>query len=122
MAKVRDRGVIHIGLLDGSTGQSAKTQRFVRRIAQAAKAKPVFVTGQEEPLLLRLEEGELDLVLGTFDQKTPWGTRVTVGPPLERIVTGQAHQQQLAPAMRNGENAWISLIEREVRHLAPEAQ
>jgi hypothetical protein len=28
----------------------------------------------------------------------------------------------LAPVLRNGENAWIGLVEREVRNAAPQAQ
>jgi hypothetical protein len=120
LARIQERGTVRVGLISGQ-GQSGKAQALIAKIAEATKAQPVLTYGQSEPLLLDLEEGQLDLVLGTFDEKTPWGIRVTVGPPLERSIRGKSHHQ-LAPVMRNGENAWISMIEREVRDLAPEAQ
>lgn len=121
LSQVRSEGIFRVGLVAGEQGQSDKARQLVDRIAEATSAKPVITSGETEPLLLDLEEGKLDLVVGTFDKKTPWAVRVTVGPPLERTFDGKIHEQ-LAPAMRNGENAWISLVEREVRDLAPEAQ
>ena len=47
--------------------------------------------------------------------------RVTIGPPLRLEKEGEL-EFQLAPAMANGENAWIALIERELRDSAPHAQ
>jgi hypothetical protein len=119
--QIRANGIVRVGLIAGGQDKEGKGRELIQRIAQATGAKPVVRSGETEPLLLELEEGKLDLVLGTFDEKTPWAVRVTVGPPLKRTFDGKIHQQ-LAPAMRNGENAWISLVEREVRDLAPEAQ
>jgi hypothetical protein len=118
---VQDRGTFRVGLISGGHMTSEKDQMLIDRIAKATKARPILSSGQAEPLLLDLEEGKLDLVLGTFDEKTPWATRLTVGPALTRSLSGKT-SHHLAPVMRNGENAWISLIESEVRDLAPEAQ
>lgn len=118
---VRQNGSFRVGLIAGGDAQSDKTSELIERIAAATGAQPATISGDAEPLLMELEEGKLDLVVGTFDEKTPWDTRVTVGPPLERRLEGKSHQQ-FAPAMRNGENAWIALVERQVRDIAPEAQ
>jgi hypothetical protein len=118
---VRQNNTFRVGLIARGDAQSDKTNELIQRVAQATGARPVARSGDAEPLLLDLEEGKLDLVVGTFDEKTPWDTRVTVGPALERRLVGKT-RQQLAPAMRNGENAWIALIERQVRDIAPEAQ
>lgn len=117
--RVRERGTFRVGIIAGEKTQTEQGQVLLARIADATKAKPILVHGTSEPLLLDLEVGKLDLVLGTFDEKTPWGTRVTVGPPLQQSASGKIHHQ-FAPVMRNGENAWISLVEREVRNLGPE--
>lgn len=78
-------------------------------------AKPVFQPGMLEPLLLDLEAGKLDLVVGgRFDEKTPWKTRVTLGPPIAKAETpiGTTASHIVA---RNGENAWIMLVQREAK-------
>jgi hypothetical protein len=70
--------------------------------------------GDAEPLLNDLEEGRLELVIGRFDEKSPWAARVEIGPPLRSEKHGDA-EFHVAPAMRTGENAWISLVERRAR-------
>lgn len=89
---------------------------LLRRLAAATGARPVAVTGDAEPLLSRLEDGDLDLVLGRFTRKTPWRTLVTLSPPL---ATEKQRDTEivLAAAMRNGENEWVALVEREARAL-----
>ena len=84
-------------------------QKRLGRIAAATGASPVVETGSTEALLLRLEKGTLDLVIGEFDFSSPWSHRVTFVPTLakpagseESIVTGVA--------ARNGENGWIRLV------------
>jgi hypothetical protein len=41
----------------------ALTAAFLKRVSQSTGASPQVTTGAAEPLLVRLEEGELDLVL-----------------------------------------------------------
>lgn len=81
--------------------------RVVERVARETGAWPRVTRGQLEPLLIRLEEGELDLVVGgRFDAKSPWVKRVTLGP---RLANGEH------VVARNGENAWIALVQRATR-------
>ena len=70
-----------------------------------------------ESQLARLEEGDLDLVIGEFHEKTPWAAPVAIIEPLSTRRAGK-RVLELAPAAQNGENRWIALIEREVRDSA----
>ena len=106
-------------LMEGQ--QAERIQALLDRTAEAAGATPRVETGDTEPLLKRLEEGELDLVIARFDKRSPWAKLVAIGPPIHVEHQGDT-VLELAPAMQNGENAWIALVEREARDLAPEAQ
>ena len=117
--RVRTQGSFRVGLVtDGAGGEVAA---LLAAIGKRAGAKPQIMRGDGEPMLNRLEQGELDLVIGRFEKKSPWSHLVTMGPPLLRGKHGKT-EFHLAPVMRNGENAWIALVEREVRNVAPEAQ
>lgn len=108
--RVRAERRFAVGQVSGATGPAGAA--VVARVAQATGATPATRTGQLEPLLLQLEEGRLDLVVGgRFDRKTPWSTRVTLTKPLGP--KEGAVREHLA--MRNGENAWITLVERAER-------
>ena len=123
LERVKTERIFHVGLVLGA-GQSApdpKSRELIARIGGITHASPELIHGETEVLLTRLEEGDLDLVIGRFDKKSPWATRVTLGPPLARERQGKA-EILLAPVMRNGENGWISLIEAQVRDVSPSAQ
>jgi hypothetical protein len=108
--RVRAEHRFAVGQVTGA--RDGAGQAVVARVAQATGATPALTTGQLEPLLLQLEEGRLDLVVGgRFDRKTPWSTRVTLTKPLS--AKDDAVREHLA--MRNGENAWITLVERAAR-------
>ena len=122
LRQVRATGSFSVGivapLVQGRHSREVRT--LIERIGAAAGAAPRIETGDTEPLLKRLEAGQLDLVIGRFDAKSPWATLVTIGPPIVVEPQGEA-ELRLAPAMQNGENGWIALIERAARDLAPEA-
>ncbi|MDB5695407.1 MAG: hypothetical protein JWN21_950 [Sphingomonas bacterium] len=106
--RIQREGRFTVGRVAGAT--DAAGMRVLADVARATGARPVVRSGQLEPLLLDLEEGRLDLVVGgRFDAKTPWATRVTLGPPLDE----GAHREHIVA--RNGENAWIMLVERAAR-------
>jgi hypothetical protein len=96
-------------------GRACAWQHVLTRVAAATRAKPSFRAGQLEPLLVELEAGNLDLVVGgRFAPDTPWKKRVNLGVPLvEAKTAGRSMAGRIAE--RNGENAWISLIDRETR-------
>lgn len=77
-----------------------------------------FVEGDQERLLAQLEEGELDLVAGQFAEDSPWIADVTLIEPLTEQTVGQ-RKVGLTLVARNGENAWIGLLERTVRNAKP---
>ena len=90
---------------------------LVDRAATAAGGRPRLEMGASEALLLRLEAGELDLVVGEFDRSSPWYRRVHLIPPIAERSAGDSDLETTAAA-RNGENGWIMLVEREAQALA----
>jgi hypothetical protein len=118
--RIRHDRVIRVGII-APNPEAAEANRLLQRLSRASGALPKLQEGDLETLLNSLEQGQLDLVLGRLEKKTPWLRRVTVGPPLRREKAGKV-EYHLAPVMQNGENAWIALVERETRDAAPEAQ
>ena len=90
---------------------------FVSRLERATGADATIERGPLERQLVRLEEGNLDLVIGEFAEDTPWAVPVAVIEPLGRRHEGK-RRIHLAPVAANGENRWIALLEREVRDSA----
>ncbi len=108
----RDRQ-FRVGIVE-PTGRTDKIRRYVARVAAASRATAVVEKGAAEVLLLRLEQGKIDLVLGRFDRKTPWATRVFALPPLATDRIGPA-DVDLIPIARNGENRWVALLDAQTR-------
>lgn len=92
-----------------------RARSLLDRLSRATGARAALEPGAAEPLLTRLEEGGLDLVIGEFAEKSPWSTRVTFTEPI--ALDGPV---MLAAAARNGENDWIRLVHREARAAAAE--
>jgi hypothetical protein len=117
--RVKAERTFRVGMI-ASHGASAGLDRqrlLLRRMARATGASPSVEHGAAEPLLMKLEEGELELILGELAPASPWGKRVTILPPLGEQVSRDGHLHVVAIA-RNGENAWISLLYREARRVA----
>jgi hypothetical protein len=107
-----------VGLVAGlqEPQDRALAAAFLKRVSQATGASPQITTGAAEPLLVRLEEGELDLVIARIAKNSPWATDVAVIEPMaEHRIGGRTID--LAPIARNGENRWIMLLERQVRDM-----
>lgn len=104
------RGHIRLGVTTDTSTLTGEPQRI--RDLVGALGTPVRIErGATEPLLTRLEEGELDLVLTPLAADTPWAKRVTLGPALlSDDVAGKS--LELRPAMRMGENAFIFRVHR----------
>lgn len=102
---------VNIGFVSRDGGRLPRERQFVGRLASSLGAVPVLSAGPAEELLARLEEGELDLVVGEFHSSSPWTRRVTFVPPL----SGQGEGMVLRAAARNGENAWIAVLHRHSR-------
>lgn len=119
--QVREHGRFRVGLEAGSNARAPAAAGLLRSVGRETGASPQVVDGSAERLLTQLEQGKLELVIGSFEKNSPWQTRVNIGPPLATFQEGQT-VFRIAPVMRNGENAWIALVERHVRNLAPQAQ
>jgi hypothetical protein len=118
LERVRQSHQLRVGLILAAPGAPIEepASALLARLAAATGAAPRLLPGDAEPLLSRLEEGELDLVVGRFTASSPWSTLVTLSPPLATTKQGET-EIILAAAMQNGENEWISLVEREARAL-----
>jgi hypothetical protein len=123
LKRVKREGSFRVGLVASTYRVTAdpKVHGLLHSLGQQVEASPKVVEGEADVLLTKLEAGELDLVVGRFQKKTPWARMVTIGPPLRLIRDGR-NEFILAPAAPNGENAWIAVIERIARDLSPEAQ
>jgi ABC-type amino acid transport substrate-binding protein len=116
--RVRAERRFRVGLIaTGGTPIGAEPESvFLARVARAAGAQPVLKEGASEPLLLELEDGRLDLVIGPLSPESPWVDRVALLRPIGETVAPQ--HLLLTPIARNGENRWIMLLEREARTVA----
>ena len=111
---VAERGIVKVGVAGIRHEDEATARRFLARIGEVARARVVTTPGTTDELLAMLEHGELDLVVGEFAEDSPWNADVALIEPLTTRVVG-TRTLGLAPVARNGENAWIGLVEREVR-------
>jgi hypothetical protein len=116
--RVRAERRFRVGMIaTGDTPIGAdRTRAFLARVAAAAGATPDLKEGAAEPLLIELEDGKLDLVVGPLSPESPWLSRVALLRPIGEAVAPQ--HLLLTPIARNGENRWIMLLEREARAVA----
>jgi hypothetical protein len=119
LERLRQEKVVRVGLVASAapSPHASLLRALVDRSAAAAGARTLVLEEAAEPLLLMLEAGELDLVVGEFDRSSPWYHRVHLLPPLARDQRGES-QVEATAAARNGENGWIMLLEREARALS----
>lgn len=119
LERIRRERILHVGMVDGADLQSIRrADALIAALAKDTGANPAVTRDGQEALLLRLEAGDLDIVVGgRFAEDTPWKTRVTLGPPLASE-TAAANTLDDHAVTRNGENAWIVLVQREARKVA----
>jgi len=118
LERVRAERRFKVGIIASGEPVGADRQRlFLSRVSAATQARPAVETGAAEPLLGKLEEGELDLVVGPMAPHSPWSKLVTFLPPLGEQVTREGHIHLVAAA-RHGENAWITLLDAEATKVA----
>ena len=112
--RVKASGVIRVGLVAGGDADTARA--YIARVERATGARARATTGASEHLLARLEDGQLDLVLGPFAKDSPWADDVALLDPIDGKRIGQ-RTLGLTPVARNGENRWIMTLEHEARAL-----
>ena len=114
LERIEQSGHLRVGLTELRPSDEPAVRAFIARIERATGAKAELDRGPLESQLARLDEGELDLVLGEFAEDTPWLASVAVIEPLASRKRGE-RRFEVAPVTRNGENRWVALVEREVR-------
>lgn len=113
--RIRAQQLFKVGVIEAhspSDDWQGRSDQFVRRLAARTGARAEVQRGAAEPLLMKVEHGELDLVIGPLAPTSPWEGHVSVLPALAEHVRPDGHLR-LAPVARNGENAWIGLLHRE---------
>lgn len=114
--RVRTTHQLRVGLAVSPGAERGAVERYIDAVAKEANANAVIVSGPAEPLLARLEEGELDLVMAEVARDSPWAAEVAIIEPLRERVAGR-RSIGISPIARNGENQWIALLERQSRDL-----
>lgn len=115
--RVRSDHVFRVGIVAG--GWDGQQRAFLAGLSEATGARPHLFVGPAELVLPDLEAGKLDLVLGTVTPDSPWSTEVAFLQPIgEQPGT---RRLLLVPMAKNGENAWIMLIERQARAIRARA-
>lgn len=119
LERIARERLLRVGVVASGPAATAadRQQALIARIAAATGSRPSLLTGSAEPLLMRLEQGELDLVVGEFHATSPWMLHVHILPPIAASSAGE-EETIVAAAARNGENRWIMLLDREARALA----
>lgn len=116
LERIQSGHVVRVGLIAGEAEarDQAKIAAYLDRVSKATGARAVVTRGAAEPLLLRLDQGALDLVIGDMSESSPWVADVMVIEPIGETMIGKK-RVLLSPIARNGENRWIMLLERAVR-------
>jgi ABC-type amino acid transport substrate-binding protein len=82
---------------------------LVDQFADSLDAEVDWTTGSEETLVVMLEEGDLDLVVGGLTDQTPWVDRVGVTRGYREI--DGAEDRALVMFVPLGENAFLTKLE-----------
>lgn len=119
LERIRTDRSFRVGFVAGAE-ELGREIALVDAVAARTGARPSFKVGAGELLLGQLEGGQLDLVVGHFDKKSPWNKRVHFAV-LDHPI-GPLGVHQVAAALPNGENRWIMLVEREAIRIAGSAR
>ena len=118
LERVRSERLFKVGIIadGGATAGDSETAAFLAAVSRATGARAAARQGAAEPLLLDLEDGKLDLVIGAISPKSPWASEVAILRPIAEPTAPQ--HLIVTPVARNGENKWIMLLEREADEVA----
>lgn len=113
--RVQESGTLRGGVVATGNGPEDSERQLAERIAaEAGKGAEVELeVGSGETLLRKLNEGELDLVIGYFGDSSPWKSKVAFTKP-KGGADAESQVPVLRAAVRRGENRWLILVERSV--------
>lgn len=115
--RVRAERAFRVGLISGDAGAEASAQSYLARVGATAGARALIERGAAEPLLAKLRDGGLDLVIGPMSPKSPWEHEVHFLPALQERV-GREDYVRIVPMAPHGENRWIALLDKAARDSA----
>lgn len=95
---------------DGSV--SGSEVDIVTAWSKSLGAQVVWSHDAESELMVRLREGELDVVIGGLADDSPWTTHAALTRPYAETVGPDGSTVRLVIATRPGENALLSNLER----------
>lgn len=87
---------------------------IVERAARDLGTGVDWQTGEGEPLLHALEQGKLDVVVGSFAKKSPWMPKVALSDSIGGAEPADTSEPALRLARANGENEWIVRLDRAI--------
>lgn len=117
LERIENSKEIRVG---ATTALPPKATRLLETIERRTHATAHVTTGALEPMLARLDEGEVDLVLAPFRADSPLTTSTTLSPSILRSGKGEKVTEWRA-AVKSGENRWLVLVETSARAVgAPE--
>lgn len=114
LENIRSRGTIRLGAPDDIPPEASA---LLRRLEKKTGARTLRRSGEIEPLLQAVEDGDIDLVIAPFRKDTPSATVNALSPPIRTDGSGEKAIEWRA-AMQSGENRWISLVEVNARQVA----
>lgn len=85
---------------------------LVERFAEHLGAAPAWTVGAETDLVPRLHEGELDVLIGGLDAKSPWSKEIALTRAYGEAEGPDGSRRKLVMAVRAGENALLTELER----------
>ena len=111
-ARVKEVGTLRVGIVESSEHRAF--DGFVTMVEKHTGASAEPERGEAEHLLKKLENGQLDIVIGSFAKKSPWMRQVWLSKPLTNEKPAD-DKPVLRAAARNGENRWIMTIAKSVK-------
>ena len=95
---------------DGTvTGPEAE---IISNYADTLATEVDWTTGSESQLILSLDEGRLDMVIGGIRSDSPWSKKAALTRPHARSTGPDGKPEELVFARRLGENALLTSVER----------
>ncbi|QUT05110.1 hypothetical protein KFK14_19215 [Sphingobium phenoxybenzoativorans] len=115
---IKHAHVIRVGLIEGTqrSPNFSKVQSYLKQVSEDVGAKVEVRQGSAEALFAEIEQGSLDVAVGEIASDSPWLPDVAVVEPIAKRSVGHC-SLGLSAIARNGENAWIMVLERHARDM-----
>ena len=116
LERIEARHVIRVGVAAIPESGQAAMGDFLARVRRASDARVEAKHGPMESLFADLQRGKLDMVVAEVAEDSPWITEITA---IEPIATRRQGERilGLGAIVRNGENRWVALLERQARDM-----